>query len=344
MKEAEHATEEAEEETEEVEESEDDSIDGSSEIVIEPKRGRVVESDPPKEIHREHWWQREDIPTFMQVWKALQQLGFRFTGNRYLAPGRDKISFDTPAEIRRYLCANGIADTDRLAEEDWTRLSRWISFAFVPVTEGFSLSKLEDVEILSNDDVRAILSELGFEIVEGSKYYPPRAKAIDGYHRSPSHKTHYYKGIEEIRGYVRATEDLCIDSSNGLSRRRRNKALPVDDSRMLALRLWAALSTEPLQSYRTNSQPLRTEEDNLEESCNEPSKQVARSKTSRNSEVQDLTMININRSRRVTMEPDERTQDSIESDGVSEDVKEPMKTADPFEFPGNSYLTQPELV
>ena len=132
--------------------------------------------------------------------------------------------------MRKFLCQNGIPnyDTNELTQDEHTDLLRWTAFANVPVKDSTSIKKLEYVHVLT--EPMNLLAQIGFEDSGTGSYY----------HKATNQT---YDSLEQLRSVLRGMSDLM-----GAGDRRKTK-MPLSEDQVLQLRLWAALSKEPLPVF-----------------------------------------------------------------------------------------------
>ena len=126
-----------------------------------------------------------------------------------------------------FLCQHGMPNYDPslLSTEECTMLTRWVTFANVPVTDANSIPILE---VLPNPtDPIPLLKLLGVAVLDTGGYVWQNVT---------------WASLEELRVHVRGLPDLFSGRSRSLSRHTR----PLNENQLLELRLWAALSTESL--------------------------------------------------------------------------------------------------
>ena len=99
-------------------------------------------------------------------------------------------------DMRCHLLQHGIPNMDRLAPEDATILTRWVTFAHVPVKDTNSTVKLEDMQELTTKQALKLLQKLKFV-----------HNASDGSLRRGDNET--FASLEEARVYIRASASLA---------------------------------------------------------------------------------------------------------------------------------------
>jgi hypothetical protein len=202
------------------------------------KQPVVVKTAAPKKIlPKTEWYQLQQIPSFTShenIWKTLRvKLDFRHAGGAYCLPKAHQGKhppFPLDHDMRKFLCQYGIPNIDHaLTDEERTDLLRWTTFANVPVKTSTSMLKLANVPVLNPDEAMALLVKLNFSALDDGKY-----------HHKPTEQT--FASMTAMRTFVRGMPALVVSN-------KRNTTVPLDDDQVLSLRLWAALSPEPLPVF-----------------------------------------------------------------------------------------------
>jgi hypothetical protein len=199
-------------------------------LAKQQKMAKPVKPKPPPP--KTDWWQLEAIPSFTDIWILLKdKLHFRYSNGAYKLPKNAKAgSWPLDHDMRKFLCQNGIPNynTDELTQDEHTDLLRWTAFANVPVKDSTSIKKLEYVHVLT--EPMNLLAQIGFEDSGTGSYY----------HKATNQT---YDSLEQLRSVLRGMSDLM-----GAGVRRKTK-MPLSEDQVLQLRLWAALSKEPLPVF-----------------------------------------------------------------------------------------------
>lgn len=182
-------------------------------------------------VAKTEWWHKETVPSFTEIWQLLGgKLQFRYHGGAYRLPkgaqSPGAACWGLDQEMRKFLCEHGIPNYDpsRLSTAENTMLMRWVTFANVPVTNANSIPILEVIPIPS--DPMPLLKLLGVSVLDTGGYVW-------------QHVT--WASLEELRVQIRGLPDLFTG--------RGRHARPLNENQLLELRLWAALSTEPLPVF-----------------------------------------------------------------------------------------------
>ena len=223
------------------------AVDKNANAVSRAQKMRRITLSPAKPIQKRtreaptlrptEWWQKEPIPSFSDVWRLLNlKLGFRYSNGYYSLPKGvqhpNGTNWSLDADMRTFLCQYGIPNLDSnvLTPEEITTLVRWTAFAHVPVKNTNSLRLLQNLQVLTKP--MTILTPLG--VVGSTKHgYSIPSSPIPN------------MSLEQLRVHIRGLRELVMG-------RRNARQLPLNDGQLLELRLWAALSPEPLPTFGMN--------------------------------------------------------------------------------------------
>ena len=184
-----------------------------------------------QKVAKTEWWHKHPVPSFTEIWHLLvSKLHFRYFSGKYRLPNGVKVhgskgwSYDH--DMRTFLCEHGIPnfDSSLLSTHEIMILMRWVTFANVPVSHANSVPILESLPVPS--DPIPLLKRLGVSVLGAGEYVWQQVT---------------YASLEELRVHIRGLPELVSG--------RRRQAIPLDDEQVLRLRLWAALSTEPLPVF-----------------------------------------------------------------------------------------------
>jgi hypothetical protein len=195
----------------------------------------------------------DSFPCYIEsdIWCSLQAMGFIYKqGFRYNAWGSDKV-WDHEDQVREFMLQTGIPpDTHEALEEqeDIDSFKRWVAFAHVPLKPNEAPDVLRTLPLPSDHQALLSLLLLGFHI-DGSTQQIYRT-CSDGI-------TEEFDSIQQLRNFVRAAETdnllagLCSGTDDDAPRKRprrttRKQDMAISEYDLLALRLWAALSPDPL--------------------------------------------------------------------------------------------------
>lgn len=273
----------------------------------------------------DQWWKYDPVPQFNnEVWPVLKEkMHFRYKNGHYILPGVSlkgikatgecsgfKTDFFTnEKDMRIYMCKSGIPNFEgctELTDEEKEMIIRWVTFSNVPVTDQSSISRLENVPVLSSQAAWEILStQLGYKQVDG-KFVPPYAEILPG---DPVLGKHYFDTLDQLRCFIRASEKLDgSDVVEGLSRsRKRSSGGAISGGEILSLRLWAALSpsslpVHPHQEQSSEEGTTQVKENNAVATSVERSEHESGNTAESTSSKEATT---VDRARRITMDPSE---------------------------------------
>ena len=210
-----------------------------------------IESDYSSVVNGKdrEWFLHQPIPDFGNtIWRILVKLNFHFRSGSYGHP-------DVPEpignlhELRQFCARYGIPDYDRselLTKKERILLFRWAAFAHVTVRQSRSMEELRSVKQLKTVQVLKLLTALKFQTAD-NKIYIPGADYMEGGRSNRKEGTHYFIGLEGIRGYIRGAPELTVPTTTRRKFEKEKAAITNDD--MLALRLWAATSERPLPTF-----------------------------------------------------------------------------------------------
>ena len=177
------------------------------------------------------WWHKHPVPSFSEIWHLLvSKLHFRYSSGMYRLPNDIKVdgskAWSYDHDMRTFLCEHGIPNFDAslLSTHEITILMRWVTFANVPVSHANSVPILEALPVPSAPI--PLLKLLGVSAMGARGYVWQQVT---------------YTSLEELRVHIRGLPDLVSG--------RRRQAISLNDEQVLKLRLWAALSTEPLPVF-----------------------------------------------------------------------------------------------
>ena len=114
-----------------------------------------------KQPMKKWWFHDEALPSFRQVWNILHtKLDFLYSGGCYKLPS-GKETFTCDYDMRCHLLQHGIPNIHRLLDpDDVTLLTRWVTFAHVPVKDTNSIVKLENMQELTTEQALAFLRKI----------------------------------------------------------------------------------------------------------------------------------------------------------------------------------------
>jgi hypothetical protein len=189
-----------------------------------------------KQPMKKWWFHDEALPSFRQVWNILHtKLDFLYSGGCYKLPS-GKETFTCDYDMRCHLLQHGIPNIHRLLDpDDVTLLTRWVTFAHVPVKDTNSIVKLENMQELTTEQALAFLRKINFV-----------QTCDDGSIRRGDSEA--FASLQEVRDYLRASSSLTPPVQG--RRARGNKfEITLSENQVLELRLWAALSPTPLPTF-----------------------------------------------------------------------------------------------
>jgi hypothetical protein len=196
--------------------------------------------------------EEESFPCYIKsdLWDILQELGFDYkNGFRCNALGT-AIHWDHEDDVRKYLVQTGLPPDMYTVLDEQERiddLKRWIAFAHVPIKISDAPKVLKKLALPSDRQALLSLQLLGFH-VDGStqQIYRSISQGI----------VEEFNSIRELRNCVRSVgTDAILDgigsNTDETPRKRarrttRKQDMPISENDLLALRLWAALSPDPL--------------------------------------------------------------------------------------------------
>lgn len=217
------------------------AADKNDDVVPRAQKMRRITLSPakpiPKSIRKTQWWQLEPIPSFSDVWRVLNlKLGFRYSSGQYWLPTGvrhpEAMNWSLDRDMRTFLCQHGIPNLDSnvLTAEELTELVRWTTFAHVPVKDTNSVRMLQNMQVLK--DPMPLLTVVGVVYSAENGYSIPSSSIKN-------------LSLKQLRVHIRGLRDLVTG-------RRNPKKMLLNDVQHLELRLWAALSPEPLPVFGMN--------------------------------------------------------------------------------------------
>jgi hypothetical protein len=206
-------------------------------ISLSPASSRATSSKKQRQSKRTEWWHAKALPSYIHdVWPVLRdQLHFRYSSGCYLLPVStgDNQRFSTDKHLRSFLIRKGVPNWDKLEKEEAKQtLDRWLRFAHVPVNDINSVSKLEDVDVLEDEEALELLFKLGMtKKGEYGSYHLPNGDICST--------------VAEVRVHVRQTESFEKEATTRRAARG-GAIIALTSDEMLNLRLWGATCKDPL--------------------------------------------------------------------------------------------------
>jgi hypothetical protein len=183
------------------------------------------------------WFHHKALPSFRQVWNILHtKLDFLYGGGCYKLPSGNEETFSCDYDMRCHLLQHGIPNIHRLDPDDVTLLTRWVTFAHVPVKDTNSIVKLENMQELTAERALAFLHKINFV-----------QTCNDGSIRRGDSEE--FASLQEVRDYLRASSSLTPPILQGRRARGKKFEITLSENQVLELRLWAALSPTPLPTF-----------------------------------------------------------------------------------------------
>lgn len=192
---------------------------------------------------------RYDVCASKEVWRCLQRLGCRYSGQLYHLP-RSSDTCENQKQLERYILENTVSvlnwnncsiGSEALKQFDWyLRCVNARINSISPLSEAYDL--------MTPSKIPGLLAKIGFHRT-GDNNYEILVASETSKNLTKTYTT------DELVNLIRKSEDLYILQLSNSSPKRRHRSSSEEDEEFLtaeeelALRLWAAIADFPLTNF-----------------------------------------------------------------------------------------------